>query len=840
MTAMPGDLSDWVEVLPFAADPFQLEAIAHIEQGRSVVVTAPTGAGKTLIAEAAVARARQRRSRAFYTTPLKALSNQKFGDLAAAYGDAQVGLLTGDNVINGDAPIVVMTTEVLRNMIYADAARLDGLAVVVLDEVHFLQDRYRGSVWEEVIIHLPRHIQLVSLSATVANAREFTDWVEARRGDTALVEERHRPVPLQSVYMIEDRHRERAIDILPVFDRSGSRPNPAVVSMLRKGRGRFRRFAAPRRLRVVEELARLGWLPAIYFIFSRAGCSDAAAHVAGARPGLTTAAERAEIVRVTNAATAHLDPADLGVLGFDRWLADLEEGMAAHHAGMVPAFKETVETLFASGLIKVVFATETLALGINMPAKAVVLERLSKFDGESHELLRPGDYTQLTGRAGRRGIDRAGTAVVLHQPEIPFDRVASIAAQGSHPLTSSFNPTYNMAVNLVATYPRRRAEDLIRASFAQHRLQRQRAQAAAAIEERRTELAALEEAATCNRGDITAYATGRAGVTRRMRDFAQGLVEGTVLGFPGGERVVMLARGYGPNPRLMVVDEGGRVRRLAADELSPATVELGVVALPEPWRPREKAFARAAARLLTDVEPPPPVVNGDEVDNLADPVATCPDLKNHLANLERAARVRSQIERMERRVGDGSDDLVDRFRAALAMLDARGYTRGWSLTERGERLRFVYNELDLLVAESIHERILDHLTPAELAAAVSVFVYERRRGDVPGGMPSHGCADAIDAIFELWERLAAEELRFGVDSMRAPDDGYVERIHRWASGATLEDLFDDESSAGDFVRLARQTLDLLRQVRDVFPALRDDAAEALRLVDRGVVMTAGL
>ena len=835
MTVEPGSLAGWVAALPFAPDPFQLEAIGHIEEGRSVVVTAPTGAGKTLIAEAAVALARRRRARAFYTTPLKALSNQKFGDLVGAYGEADVGLLTGDNVINGDAPIVVMTTEVLRNMIYADPGKLDGLAVVVLDEVHFLQDRYRGSVWEEVIIHLPGHIQLVSLSATVANAGELTDWVEARRGETVLIEERHRPVPLESVYLIEDRHRERAVDLFPVFDRTGTRPNPAVVALLRKGQGRFRRFAAPRRLRVVEELSRLGMLPAIYFIFSRAGCSDAAAHVAGARLGLTTAAERAEITRAAYARTSHLDPADLAVLGFDRWLGDLEEGVAAHHAGMVPAFKETVEILFAAGVIKVVFATETLALGINMPAKAVVLERLSKFDGESHELLRPGDYTQLTGRAGRRGIDRTGTAVVLHQPEIPFDRVASIAAQGSHPLVSSFTPTYNMTANLVATYPRRRAEELVRASFAQHRNQSRRDQMAAGLGERCTELARLVAAAQCDRGDITAYAGRRVDVSRRMRDFAQGLIEGTVLGHHDGTRLVLLARGYGPNPRLMVVDETGRVRRLAADELSPATVELGTVVLPEPWRPREKSFTRAVGRLLAEFEPVGSVARPDTP---PDPVATCPDLVDHLANLGRAARVRTHIEKLERSLERGGDDLVDRFRAALAMLDARGYTNGWSLTERGERLRFVYNELDLLVAETIHQRILDHLDPAELAGVLTMFVYERRRSDVPGGMPTSGCADAVDAIFELGEELVTDETRLRIEPMRPPDDGYVERMHGWASGANLEDLFDDESSAGDFVRLARQTLDLLRQVRDVFPVLRTDAADALHMVDRGVV-TAG-
>lgn len=840
MIATTGTLDDWLGGLPFTPDPFQLEAIRHIEEGLAVLVTAPTGAGKTLIAEAAVELTRRRGRRAFYTTPIKALSNQKFADLTATYGEDEVGLLTGDNVVNGDAGIVVMTTEVLRNMIYADPGRLDRLGVVVLDEVHYLQDRYRGSVWEEVIIHLPQHVQLVSLSATVANAEEFTEWVQARRGATALVEERHRPVPLESLYMLEDRHRENRVDMYPVFDRSGERPNPAVVKLLRKGRGRFSRFAAPRRLRVVEELARLAMLPAIYFVFSRAACDDAAFRVAAARIGLTAASERSEIRRVAAAMTAHLHPADLGVLGYEQWLADLEEGVAAHHAGLVPAFKETVEALFSAGLVKVVFATETLALGINMPAKTVVLERLSKFDGESHELLRPGDYTQLTGRAGRRGIDTAGTAVVLNQRDIPFERVAAIAAQGSHPLVSSFAPSYNMAVNLVARYPQPRAEELLSASFAQHRLESQRRRLERQLDERRSDVEEFLTKARCEHGDIDSHASQAAEVSTRMRDFAQGLLEGSVLAMPGddGEELsALIARGYGPNPRLMLVDDTGRLRRVAAHDLPPAIAVVGTIDLPEPFRPRDKAFLRAVAKLLRGVEPVAPVRPAGLPGG---PVGSCPNLGDHLAWLDRARRVQRDADRLERRLARHADDLVGRFRTLMGMLESLGYTKGWALTDRGTRLRFIYNELDLLVAETAHEGVFDELDPAELAGVLSMFVYDPRRGDVPGGQPTDAIARAVDRVFAVSDRLGDEEARRGLDMMRPPDEGFVERIHGWASGATLEDLFDDEASAGDFVRIARQTLDLLRQVRDVFPRIRTAAAEALERVDRGVVAAGGL
>ena len=407
--------------LPFPPDRFQAEAAAAIDRGESVVVCAPTGAGKTVVAEAAIARARQAGDRALYTTPLKALSNQKFGDFRGRLGAAEVGLLTGDNSINGRASVVVMTTEVLRNMMYAGSPDLDDVGVVVLDEVHYLQDRARGPVWEEIIIHLDPAIRLVCLSATVANAEEFAAWIEARRGPTTLVVERERPVPLESLYLLRDRWEGGRLRLLPVFEDGERRqPNGRLAAMLRARDAAQRRYAAPRRTEVCEFLHAQGLLPAIYFIFSRAGCAAAAGAMVDHGLRFTTPEEAALIRAAAAEHTAPLAAEDLAVLGYGRWLAGLEAGVAPHHAGLVPAFKETVERLFAAGLVKLVFATETLSLGINMPARAVVLESLTKFGGEGHEILQPGDYTQLTGRAGRRGIDRRGTAVVLHSPASPL------------------------------------------------------------------------------------------------------------------------------------------------------------------------------------------------------------------------------------------------------------------------------------------------------------------------------------------------------------------------------------------------------------------------------------
>ena len=460
-----------------------------------MVVAAPTGSGKTVVAEYGVETAIGDGLRAFYTAPIKALSNQKYRDLVAIHGDAQVGLLTGDNAINGDAPIVVMTTEVLRNMIYG-GRDLTALSVVVLDEVHFLQDTYRGPVWEEVIIHLPRHVRLVCLSATVSNAQELADWIETVRGPTRAIVESRRPVRLDNLYFVADRTNDR-LRLLPTI--VDGHPNSDAIRLdasgVRHGRGRHhdrglrgsgqRKLATPGRIETVEVLRDQGLLPTIFFIFSRAQCDQAARDCVAAGIRLTDDDQRDRIRQIADRRLDGLVDADLDVLGYQQFITQLESGVAAHHAGMVPPFKEVVEACFTEGLTKVVFATETLAVGVNMPARSVVIEKLTKFTGDHHEALSPGQYTQLTGRAGRRGIDELGSAVVLWSPFVRFDQVAELAMSRSFHLRSAFRPTYNMAANLVRTYDAQTARQLLSLSFAQfqsdrdvvrieRRLQRQR------------------------------------------------------------------------------------------------------------------------------------------------------------------------------------------------------------------------------------------------------------------------------------------------------------------------------------------------------------------------------
>ncbi len=827
----------------FSPDPFQVESMQQIDAGRSVVVVAPTGAGKTLIAEHAVSRAVASGTRAFYTTPIKALSNQKYADLCAMFGEDAVGLLTGDNVINGDAAVVVMTTEVLRNMIYAESRALDDLSVVILDEVHYLQNRYRGSVWEEVIIHLPASVPVVCLSATIANPEEFTAWVRSRRGETALIVETHRPVPLESMYLVKDRYRDGALELLPVF--KGSRANPHVTKLLQKGRGRHRRFAAPRRLEVAEHLDAAGLLPAIYFIFSRAGCDQAAETVAGSRLQLTTRDERREIRRRVEGLIEHLPEQDLSALGYAGWVDRLEHGVAAHHAGMVPAFKETVEDLFIAGLVKLVFATETLSLGINMPARSVVLERLSKFNGEQHEIIKPGDYTQLTGRAGRRGIDTEGTAVVLHNFDIPFERVAAIAAEGSHPLVSSFQPTYNMAANLVPNYDQESAERLLNASFAQFRSEERRGKLAEKLEEQKEEADHFRTLAECERGDIWEF-VAESGETKldqyqELRDFVQRFREGDVLRLSADpdDRAVLLARGWGANPRMVLIDVGGAMRRVSADQLDGALAVVGQMVLPEPVRTRDGGYRNSVARLLRRWSPDPAFVPLEHKAAADDTVASCPDLSKHLKSIRRMRRADAEFRRLKRRLERSDEGLVKTFRTILSLLEDWGYVESWSLTTKGRQLRFVYNELDLLLTEAVSRGLLDGLTGATLAALTSLFTYEARRVDTGLGGPPSAIEDRVQAIEELAFSLTAAERAVGLPETRLPEAGFSAIAYAWAAGHDLDDLFDDDLAAGDFVRNCRQLIDVMRQLRDGFPSLSAVAADGIRRLDRGVVAAGG-
>ncbi|MCY4280525.1 MAG: DEAD/DEAH box helicase [Acidimicrobiaceae bacterium] len=774
----------------FILDEFQRLAVEHLDAGRSVLVAAPTGSGKTVVAEHAVDMALATGRRAFYTTPVKALSNQKYRDLRERLGESRVGLLTGDNVIAADADVVVMTTEVLRNMLYAagradasgpDAAGSSGdsgsdagdaggagdavsrLGVVVLDEVHYLEDPYRGPVWEEVILLLPASVVLVCLSATVSNHRQLGDWLNQARGPTAVVSESRRPVPLNNLYAV-GRRRSSEVRILPTLvdgesnpqgKRFDAPPRPARQRFHRGGAGaaggaprrrgesggtaggsrrldgrgprpgdaagrqgagsrsaRHRRgppasvWRPPRRVDLLAELRRRRLLPVIWFVFSRKGCDTAAARLERDGACFNDEAEADRIDEIVARRLERLDPSDLAVLGVRRWREQLRLGIAAHHAGMVPVLKEAVEQCFSEGLVKVVFATETLALGVNMPARSVVIDKPFKFDGQRTVALSAAQHTQFTGRAGRRGIDDEGWAVDLWSPECSFSEVAERAASRAFELRSAFRPTYNMVAALLSRSSAEAARHLMSRSFAQFQADRQ-----------------------------------------------------------------FQADHQGPQPR--------RSDRSA-----------------KPSEPHGRSK--------------PPQRRGAE---------------------------------RQRQTPDARTDLSGRFDAVAAVLRDRGHLHDWDLSDSGLLVSRIFHEADLVVAEALSTGLFVGLSPPELASVLSAFSYEHRSPKPPPDVwiPSGAAHRRLRRIEALVAELHRTERRFGLEPIRSLDTGFASAAHRWAAGESFEALQDEGFSAGDFVRNVKQVIDLARQLAAVAPdaGISESAAAVARSLNRGVVALSG-
>ena len=883
-------LTDFTAGYPFELDPFQTEACEALEDGLGVLVCAPTGAGKTVVGEFAVHLALAEGRKCFYTTPIKALSNQKYNDLVDRYGAGQVGLLTGDNSVNGDAPVVVMTTEVLRNMLYAGSGAIDNLGYVVMDEVHYLADRFRGAVWEEVIIHLPASVRLVSLSATVSNAEEFADWLVTVRGDTKVIVDEHRPVPLWQHMLVGTRlfdlfrGGETGKEVDPELVRY-VRERERYVEPVRRG-GRSRGWRPPARVDVIDRLDRDGLLPAITFIFSRAGCDAAVQQCVAAGLRLNTPAEAAEVRGVAEEYTAELAPDDLDVLGYWEWVDGLQRGVAAHHAGLIPTFKEAVEELFARGLVKAVFATETLALGINMPARSVVLERLVKFNGETHADVTPGEYTQLTGRAGRRGIDVEGHAVVLWSPGVNPEQVAGLASTRTYPLRSSFRPSYNMAVNLSRQLSRPQARELLERSFAQFQADRAVVGLARQVDRNQEALAGYAESMHCHLGDFTEYfalrqrlkeresALAREGAAARRAAAEQSLERlrpGDVIRVPSGRRsgmAVVVDPGVHPagETRPLVVTEDRWAGRLSPVDFPTPVEPLARVRMPKHFDHRSPQARRDLASTLRNARPEDaprrqrgrsPAADDEEIARLRrelrqHPCHGCADREEHARWAERYARLQRDTASLRTRVENRTHSIARTFDQVCALLTARGYLAGsgadaGGVTDAGRQLARIWSESDLLVAECVRAGVWDELSAAELAAAVSVLVYEsRREAEAPVRLPEGPVRGAVEATRRLWAELEEDEQRHGLALTREPDSGFAWAAYRWARGEPLDRVLGasvsagQELSAGDFVRWSKQLLDLLDQLAAVGGTkLAGTARAAVAAVRRGVVATAG-
>ncbi len=882
----------------FVLDDYQAEACAHVEAGSGVLVAAPTGAGKTVVGEFAVFLALAEGRKCFYTTPIKALSNQKYHDLVARHGEGNVGLLTGDTSVNGEAPIVVMTTEVLRNMIYARSATLAGLGFVVMDEVHYLADRFRGAVWEEVILGLADSVQVMALSATVSNAEEFGDWLAEVRGSMAIVLSERRPVPLFQHVMagrrVYDLFADDSADVNPELTRLAREESRYVRDDSRRERGRRQRdridanrgkhgdrpSLIPRRDGAVEKLDAAGLLPAIYFIFSRAGCDQAVGQLMHSGLRLTTPAERAELDEIAARHTASLTDDDLDALDYRTFSEALRRGIAAHHAGMLPAFKECVEEAFVRGLVKIVFATETLALGINMPARSVVLEKLVKFNGEAHVDVTPGEYTQLTGRAGRRGIDVEGHAIVLWQRNFDPRMVAGLASRRTYPLRSSFTPSYNMAVNLVGTVGRERARTLLEQSFAQYQSDRSVVGLSRAVARNAERAAELWAKAACDRGDFAEYAELRAEIGRLEADAARArrsdrraetlsalleLAPGDIVAVPSGRHegwVVVVDPGTGrEGPKPLVLTEERQLKKLGVDDFPAPPAVAGRMRIPkhfDPRRPADRRNLSAAFRsklagidlVATASETPMDADVAARVTELREelkrhPCHRCPDREAHARWAEQALRLEREAANLRSAATKRTNTIATRFDRICGVLETLGYLDegGHTVTDAGRMLSRIYCELDLVAAECVRAGLFDELTAPELAAVISSLIYESRGGERrrPARMPNRSTEIAQTALRQVWREVGLLERDHRLDKGRDPDIGFAEAVHAWTVGEPLADvLFASELTAGDFVRWTRQVIDLAGQLADAagHGPLRDTCREAIARMRRGVVAAA--
>ncbi|GAA1396286.1 DEAD/DEAH box helicase [Luteococcus peritonei] len=924
----PGSLLEqFAAGYPFSLDDYQLRACAQVEAGAGVLVAAPTGAGKTVVGEFAVFCALATGRKCFYTTPIKALSNQKFHDLGRRHGTDRVGLLTGDSSINSEAQVVVMTTEVLRNMIYANSTTLDNLGYVVMDEVHYLADRFRGAVWEEVILGLAPSVQVVSLSATVSNAEEFGDWLDEVRGNVQVVVSERRPVPLFQHVMagkqIHDLFEGEAPTAAALPSERAAKVNPELLKLSRTearsvrddsrrprgrngkgkktvayGSGQFGGAAArarvepgrdrqqgprltPSRAVMTTQLQRAKLLPAICFVFSRQGCDGVVRQLLASGVNLTTSEEATRLIGIAQRHLDGLAPADLRALDHDVFLEALSRGIAAHHAGLLPAFKAVVEEGFAAGLIKIVFATETLALGINMPARTVVIEKLVKYNGEGHVDITPGEYTQLTGRAGRRGIDVEGHAVVLWQSGMDPRAVAGLASRRTYPLRSSFSPTYNMTVNLVGRLGRERARAMLEQSFAQFQTDRSVVGLARNAARNQADIDRYLEAAGCELGDFAEYARLREEVGRleaeqarlrkadRRAEALQSMLElevGDVVHVPGGRHQGWAAvvdtgirggRGHEPHP--MVVTEDRQFVRLTLNDFPTPTRSVGKLRIPRKFDPRQaasrKALASAFLAKLEALQPQVEQIDGPRADAeltarilelrsqiKAHPCHACPDRESHARFAERAMRLERDRDQARSRAEARSNTIAKRFDKLCSVLESLGYlgSEDHEVTEDGRMLARLYSELDLVAAECIRDGVFDGLDAPQLAAVLSSLVYETRRNDNGrmSRMPDRATEVAQGELRRKWREVSLVERDHRLDRGPEPDIGFAEAAYDWADGMPLASvLYKCGLPAGDFVRWVRQVIDMAGQVASAAGPgdLRRTCHQVMDAMRRGVV-----
>jgi superfamily II RNA helicase len=855
---------------PFPLDDFQVEAIRAIEADQSVIVSAPTGAGKTLVAEFAIHAALGAGRRLAYTTPLKALSNQKFADFTRAFGTDAVGILTGDVKVNPHAPILVMTTEILRNALYGSG--LANLRYVVLDECHYMGDEGRGTVWEEIIVSAPHDVTLVALSATVANVKEIADWISIVHRPIVPIFHPHRPVPL--AYVIADLAGE-------IHELAQVRAGRArVVGDEPRGpddRGRWytRRVVHPTVL--IEALEARGWLPAIYFIFSRAGCERAMQDVLTEGKSLLGAPQQREVDTAIGDLLRDSPTVAESVLNQSVFEA-LRLGIGLHHAGILPSVKRLIEVLFERGLCKVVFATETMSLGIHMPARSVVLQGLTKRTDRGFRSLTHNELTQMAGRAGRRGIDPEGTCVVALDARDGLDDVIRVIDGSPEPIESQFKLGYGSVALLLSTgAPPEVLRRRIESSFGQYQnLKRIREVEAdvrgleASLEERR------QYEAPC--GDfqrIGRYRRARNEVEARRQALGRGARRGerTIAEAEPG-RLVLVRRSGAPTLAVILGIHSIRGHRVLVDALLPhgATVRVksGVIkrifwATPPLHVPRDRGRegrghdSRPLRHLAAELQRLS-VAELIDRERAQGPEAVLAAIECHRCPWGATARCDREWRELETVGGrlDVRRRQLEQLRSAywqeflrvVEVLEQFGAVRERSLEWKGRLIAGLRHDNELLVAESVAHGVFNDVTAAEAAAVCSALIEEARSGDPALARvflrKRPKLKRKLDQLMRVAETVheaqRARHLRVPI----AVHSGFMPSVFRWASGEDDWTGIVDEAFGGhegDLIRAMRRLIDLLRQLADSPEVPAETSrllAEVARVIDRGIVLESAL
>lgn len=732
---------------PFELDDFQKEACETIDRGESVVVCAPTGAGKTVIAQHAIHRALEQGCRIFYTTPLKALSNQKFYDFGEKYGHDKVGLLTGDTSINRNAQIVIMTTEVFRNMLYgtnfgAVADNLKDVKYIVLDEVHYMNDEQRGTVWEESIIYCPTNIQIIALSATVANCDELTNWINTVHSKTTLVNTDFRPVPLRFYYF----DSSQPFKLLPLLTPEGKLNKKIRPERPQWAKGKEKRKKTYVK-QIIRNLADQDMLPAIYFTFSRKKCDEQMEKCSGL--GLNTRAEQEKIKAFIEEFIA-----DNPHLYGNKHIEYLIQGVASHHAGLLPAWKNLVEKLFQQGLIKVVFATETLAAGINMPARSTVISATSKRTDAGHRMLTANEFLQMSGRAGRRGMDEVGYVTIVGTSFQTPDEVAELVLSGSNPLESRFSPSYSMVLNLLQRFNLEESKELILKSFGYYSSDFRLKPILDQMAEYDFEM--QERAFAC---------------PSKLSD----------------EKMLEYDR-----MRFLYVQNRQTYKKILKQEkskhrpLSPEVIEFGE---------RNKAELHQLQKYPCDC---------------------CKHYKRHAKNLEVLKRIISKKQKLQKEIERQKDIYWNKFLAHRAVLEEYGYLTNDYPTDKGKTTSQIRSENELFLAEIIFSGVLENLTPAQLAGVICAITTEELRLEIPYIPFSEQVRKTLNKIRDIKKKLYKAQTRYDIESPLNINPYFSSLIELWVEGAEWSTVSEQvDMGEGDIVRAFKRTVDVLRQLTTI-------------------------